>query len=583
MSFHHNLEGLDLHAPSNRTVENNTASTIEVFRAVTFASAGIGTKFIEVRKGDGAIDLLRGVTASSISVSGVGIITMIGTLRGVDTSAFAVGDLLYADASGVLSTAVNGVHIVEVLKVDGTDGIVHVDGLGINSSATGESNTASNIGAGEGIFAAKSGVDLTFKSLIGGSGIDLTSNASEITITASGIIATGSNLSATGASVFAGASAGQLQFRTLIGGSGIALSTTASQITIEACGAAAATGSNLGAGEGIFVTASAGELTFKSLIGGSGVDLTSNASEITITASGIPTTGSNLSVTGEPVFAGASARQLQFKTLVGGSGVDLTSTASQVTITASGIATTGSNLSTTGASVFAGASARQLQFRTLIGGSGIELTVTASQITITASGLETTGSNIGSIGASVLVSTSARQLQFRTIVGASNINASTTASTINLSFGIDGLNLTTVGGQVHLTLVDTTRANKVLSVAVVNYLYAETNVGNNDNIRIGEVPSASVGHIVPFDATIIGVEGLAVNDLGNAKAIDLFVNDVLNTSAIGTFAGASAESTFSDTTLNIDVSAGDKLQLFGDATGGIIEGVVVTLYVKWRG
>lgn len=48
----------------------------------------------------------------------------------------------------------------------------------------GEANTASNLGAGEGVFASKLGVDLRFKSLLAGAGISLSSDADEITIAA---------------------------------------------------------------------------------------------------------------------------------------------------------------------------------------------------------------------------------------------------------------------------------------------------------------------------------------------------------------------------------------------------------------
>jgi len=49
-------------------------------------------------------------------------------------------------------------------------------------SGTGEVNTASNLGGGTGIYAQKIGVDLQFKSLIGGDNITLASTASGITI-----------------------------------------------------------------------------------------------------------------------------------------------------------------------------------------------------------------------------------------------------------------------------------------------------------------------------------------------------------------------------------------------------------------
>lgn len=52
------------------------------------------------------------------------------------------------------------------------------------SVAPGESNTASNLGAGEGVFATKVGVDLQFKSLVAGTNITLTPSGTEILIDA---------------------------------------------------------------------------------------------------------------------------------------------------------------------------------------------------------------------------------------------------------------------------------------------------------------------------------------------------------------------------------------------------------------
>lgn len=50
----------------------------------------------------------------------------------------------------------------------------------------GEANTASNLGAGEGIYASKVGVDLRFKSLVAGTNVSLSSDGNTVTIDATG-------------------------------------------------------------------------------------------------------------------------------------------------------------------------------------------------------------------------------------------------------------------------------------------------------------------------------------------------------------------------------------------------------------
>ena len=52
----------------------------------------------------------------------------------------------------------------------------------IGDGPVGEINTASNLGSGAGLYASKSGVDLRFKSLIEGQGIDIASSSTALTI-----------------------------------------------------------------------------------------------------------------------------------------------------------------------------------------------------------------------------------------------------------------------------------------------------------------------------------------------------------------------------------------------------------------
>jgi hypothetical protein len=68
----------------------------------------------------------------------------------------------------------------------GPQGIQGPAGVDGQDGADGEITTASNLGAGTGVFASKVGTDLQFKSLVQGTGITLSSNANEVTITATG-------------------------------------------------------------------------------------------------------------------------------------------------------------------------------------------------------------------------------------------------------------------------------------------------------------------------------------------------------------------------------------------------------------
>mgnify|MGYP003313209706 CR=1 FL=1 len=102
----------------------------------------------------------------------------------------------------------------------------------------GEDNTASNIGAGDGVFAQKTGVDLQFKSLVAGTNITLNAGANDITIDAtggSGEVNTASNLGS-GEGVFAQKTGVDLEFKSLTAGTNITLTGAANDVTIDATG-----------------------------------------------------------------------------------------------------------------------------------------------------------------------------------------------------------------------------------------------------------------------------------------------------------------------------------------------------------
>jgi GH24 family phage-related lysozyme (muramidase) len=72
------------------------------------------------------------------------------------------------------------------LWVNDEDRIYTYDGTSWIANILGEANTASNLGAGTGIYATKVGVDLRFKSLIAGTNITISNTSNDITINASG-------------------------------------------------------------------------------------------------------------------------------------------------------------------------------------------------------------------------------------------------------------------------------------------------------------------------------------------------------------------------------------------------------------
>ena len=163
----------------------------------------------------------------------------------------------------------------QVLKFNGTQWVAQNDLTG----AGGETNTASNIGGGAGIFASKVGEDLQFKSLVAGTGVTITNDANTITINSS---ATGgaslTNPVTTGAEMIIDPLADPIQIRRVVAGN---TSLTVTQNAENVSFAVNASNSST-SGEGILRGITPNGLEFKRIQAGANITLSSSSEGIVI-------------------------------------------------------------------------------------------------------------------------------------------------------------------------------------------------------------------------------------------------------------------------------------------------------------
>jgi hypothetical protein len=120
---------------------------------------------------------------------------------------------------------------------------------------------------------------------------------------------------------------------------------------------------------------------------------------------------------------------------------------------------------------------------------------------------------------------------------------------------------------------DSTRS-KWLSISEFPYHFTDN--GNNDSsyLKIGNVASTSIGWVAPYDLTIITIEAIGEGNL--TKTFDLEANTV----SIETFSLVSGS--YSDSSANININAGDILQCFATGAGASVNDPVVSIYTKRR-
>lgn len=128
---------------------------------------------------------------------------------------------------------------IDTKKMKVGDGVTAWNSLTYWFADGGEANTASNQGAGNGIFKQKTGVDLELKSLVAGTNITLNDTGDEIEIVAaggaSGEANTASNVG-TGEGVFKQKTGVDLEFKNILAGSNVTVNTVGDDIVIASTG-----------------------------------------------------------------------------------------------------------------------------------------------------------------------------------------------------------------------------------------------------------------------------------------------------------------------------------------------------------
>jgi len=157
----------------------------------------------------------------------------------------------------------------------------------LDTGGGGEANTASNLGDGDGVYAQKVGVDLQFKSLENGSGITLSSDANEVTISSS-VTPEGTVCTDNGTGL-GWCNGGNVNIKSVIAGTGISIADTTDDLTITNTVTDTNSCSSTGTGEPVCESAN----NINSLIAGTGISITDTAGDLTVTNTA-PATNHNL-------------------------------------------------------------------------------------------------------------------------------------------------------------------------------------------------------------------------------------------------------------------------------------------------
>ena len=324
----------------------------------------------------------------------------------------------------------------QILSVDGNGDFTWISVVG-----SGEANTASNVGAGSGIFLQKSGVDLQFKTLVAGTGIGLnpTANTIEIQNTRSSF----SSIAVAGQSAVVADSA--FDTLTLVAGAGITITTNALNDEVAITSSATAPNQWLTfLGDSGSTTANTTTDQF-TIAGGAGISTSITGDALTI-VNDSPNVDQNLWAT---VTADSGSTTANSTTdslaIVGGTGISTAIVGDTLTITNTGgvIPNNFGTIAVAGQSnVVADSSSDTL---TIVAGSNITITTDAGTDTITIN------SSAGSGGSGTVTSGTADRLAYYATTGTTIVETSSDLTWDNGTATLTVANLDVTGTVGNLT------------------------------------------------------------------------------------------------------------------------------------
>lgn len=235
-----------------------------------------------------------------------------------------------------------------------------------------ESTVCTNNGTGQGLICDGGNVQL--KSLLEGSGIDITTNADDITIASTIIDTNFCTSTGTGEAVCESAN----NINSLIGGTSISIADTVGDLTITNTSPEATVCTNTGTGVGI---CNGGNVNLNSLIGSTGISVANTTDDLTITNTSPESTTCTDTGSGVGICNGGNTN---LNSLIASTGISIANTTDDLTITnTSPEATVCSNSGTGEGTLCNGGN---VTLKSLKQGTGITLTNNANDVTITSSG-----------------------------------------------------------------------------------------------------------------------------------------------------------------------------------------------------